>query len=114
MIDGATVTLPLGEFDELRTDSDRFRRLVQQISWCFEYECKEYGTPEECKTCKKENPNCKKCKVFKKSPPYEEILTVDTEGLINLTKQFALYGKDIESDEEEMTVVEKKKRGESK
>lgn len=114
MIEGATVTLPLGEFDKLRTNSDKFRRLVQQIALCFEYEYKEYGEPDECKTCKKENPVCTKCKVFKKSPPYEEILTADTEGLINLTKQFALYGKDIESDVEEMTIVEKKKRGADK
>ena len=114
MIEGATVTLPLGEFDKLRSDSEKLRNLIQQITWCFDYEYKEHGTPDKCKTCKKENPDCTKCKVLKESPLYEEILTVDTQRLINFAKQYALYGTDIESDVEEMTVVEKKKRGASK
>lgn len=114
MIESATVTLPLDEFDELRANSNDFRNIAQQIATCFEYEMKEYGEPEKCKTCKKENPVCRKCKVFKESPPWEEILTVDTQHLINVAKKYALYCKDIESDVEEMTVVEKEKRGASK
>lgn len=114
MIEGATVTLPLGEFDELRSDSEAFYKLTRRIAACFDYEYKEHGTPDKCKTCKKENPDCTKCKVLKESPLYEEILTVDTQRLINFAKQYALYGTDIESDVEEMTVVEKKKRGADK
>lgn len=114
MLEGATVTLPLSEFDELRTNSREFQNIAPQIAACFEYELKEYGMPEKCKTCKKENPDCPKCKVFKESPPWEEILTVDTERLINLAKRYALYGKDIKSDVEEMTVVSKKSGGKSK
>lgn len=109
MIEGATVTLPLGEFDELRSDSEAFYKLTRRIAACFEYETKEYGEPEKCKTCKKENPDCKKCKVFKETPPWEDILTVDVERLINVAKQYALYGTDIEADVEEATVVIKKR-----
>lgn len=109
MVEGATVTLPLGEFDELRAESKEYRDIVQRIAACFEYEFKDHGEPEKCKTCKKENPDCKKCKVFKESPPWEETLTVDVERLINAAKQYALYGKDVESDVEEMTVVIKKR-----
>lgn len=111
MIEGATVTLPLNEFDELRTDSEDFYKLTRSIAACFDYEYKEYGMPEECKDCKKVNPNCTKCKVYKENPPYEETLTVDTQRLINIAKQYALCGTDIESDVEEMIIVEKKKRG---
>ena len=116
MIEGATITLPLSEFDRLRTDSEDFQRLIRQIAVCFEYEFKEYAVPEKCKTCKKENPDCTKCKVFKESPPWEEILTVDTKSLINFAKQYALYGKETENflSVKEMTVVAKEKRGESK
>ena len=109
MVEGATVTLPLNEFDGLRTDIEEFRRLAKLIAACFEYECKDNGEPAECKSCKKENPVCTKCKVFKKSPPWEEILTVDVERLIKAAKQYALYGKDIEADVEEATVVIKKR-----
>lgn len=109
MIEGATVTLPLNEFDGLRTDSEEFQRLVKRIAACFDYKFKENGEPEKCKSCKKENPDCTKCKVFKESPPWEEILTVDVERLINAAKQYALYGKDIEADVEETTVVIKER-----
>lgn len=109
MVEGATVTLPLNEFDGLRTDSEEFQRLAPQLAACFEYELKDKGEPAKCKSCKKENPDCTKCKVFKESPPWEEILTVDVERLINAAKQYALYGKDIEADIEEMTVVIKKR-----
>jgi len=114
MVENATVTLPLNEFDELRADSKELQRLAPQIAACFDYEFKENGEPEKCKTCKKENPDCKKCKVFKESPPWEEILTVDTERLIRVAKQYALYGKNVKADVEEITVVEKKKRGADK
>ncbi|MCM1165657.1 MAG: hypothetical protein NC401_06565 [Ruminococcus sp.] len=117
MIEGATVTLPLKEFDELREQSREFRKIAPQIAACFEYELKEYSTPEKCKTCQKENPVCTKCKVFKESPPWEEFLTVDVERLINLTKQYAFYGEELYSTVEEMTVVikdSKKSGGKSK
>ena len=32
MIEGATITLPLSEFDRLRTDSEDFQRLIRQIA----------------------------------------------------------------------------------
>ncbi|MCX4355654.1 MAG: hypothetical protein OSJ43_05440 [Oscillospiraceae bacterium] len=108
-IEGATVTLPLEEFDGLRADGEEFQRLAKRIAACFEYEFKDNGEPAECKSCKKENPVCTKCKVFKKSPPWEEILTVDVERLIKAVKQYALYGKDIEADVEEATVIIKKR-----
>lgn len=109
MLEGATVTLPLSEFDRLRTDSEDLQRLIRQIAVCFEYEFKEYAMPEKCKTCKKENPDCTKCKVFKESPPWEETLTVDVERLINTAKQYALYGTDIKADVEEATIVIKER-----
>ncbi len=108
MIENATVTLPLNEFDELRADSKVYRKIAQKIAACFEYQFKEYDMPEECKACRKDD--CTKCKVYKEKPPFEEILTVDVEQLINAAKQCALYGKNIDSDVEEMRIV-KKKRG---
>ena len=116
MIDGATVTLPLGEFDELRADSKEYRNIAPKIAACFEYEVKEYGEPEKCKTCKRVDPDCTKCKVFKESPPWEEILTVDTERLITFAKKKDLNGRENKyaSDVKEMTVAEKKKRGADK
>ena len=112
MIDNATVTLPLSEFDQLRAESNDFQNIATKIAACFEYEFKDYGEPLKCKTCKKENPDCTKCKVFKESPPWEEILTVDVERLINVAKQYALYGKNIEADVEEATVIIKKRGAE--
>ena len=112
MVEGATVTLPLNEFDELRKDSKEFQRLVPLLAACFEYEFKDNGEPAKCKSCKKENPDCTKCKVFKESPPWEETLTVDVDRLIRVTKQYALYGKDADLDVEEMTVVIKKRGAE--
>lgn len=109
MVESATVTLPLNEFDGLRTDSKEFRQLAKRLAACFEHEFKENGEPEKCKSCKKENPDCTKCKVFRESPPWEEILTVDVERLINVAKQYALYGKDVEANVEEATVVIKKR-----
>lgn len=108
MIEGATVTMPLDEFDKLRTDSKYFRRITQQIAECFEYSRKENEAPAQCITCRKDS--CNKCKVFDENPLYEESLTVDTKRLINFTKQYALYGKDIEADVGEMKIIEKKKR----
>lgn len=32
MIEGATVTLPLGEFDELRSDREDLRNLIRRIA----------------------------------------------------------------------------------
>lgn len=112
MVEGATVTLPLNEFDGLRTDSEEFQRLAPQLAACFEYEFKDNGEPAKCKSCKKENPDCTKCKVFKESPPWEETLTVDVDRLIRVTKQYALYDKNVEADVEEMTVVIKKRGAE--
>ncbi|MEZ3437587.1 MAG: hypothetical protein K1W18_01745 [Oscillospiraceae bacterium] len=109
MIEGATVTLPLNEFDGLRTDSEEFQQLVRRIAACFEYESKGRGESDKCKTCKKENPDCTKCKVFKESPSWEETLTIDVEQLIRVTQKYALYGKDVDSDIEEMTVVIKER-----
>lgn len=109
MVEGATVTLPLNEFDGLRADSKEFQQLAKRIAACFEYEFKDNGEPAKCKSCKKEDPDCTKCKVYKESPPWEEILTVDVERLINAAKQYALYGKDIETDVEEATVVIKER-----
>lgn len=114
MIKNAKITLPLEEFDELRLGDSAYREIAQKIAACFEYKCKEYSVPAKCKTCKKENPDCTKCKVFKESPPWEEILTVDVERLINVAKQYALYGQDITSDVEEMSLVIKKSEGEDK
>ncbi len=113
-IEGATVTLPLSEFDELRLGDAAYREIAPKIAACFEYECKEYPEPAKCKTCKRENPDCTKCKAFKESPPWEEILTVDVERLINVAKQYALYGKNITSDVEKMSLIVKKSEGKDK
>lgn len=107
MIEGATVTLPLNEFDKLRMDSEEYQQLAPRLAACFDYEFKDNGEPAKCKTCKKENPDCTKCKVYKESPPWEEILTVDVERLIRVCKEYALFGKDVEGDVDEMTLKRK-------
>ena len=115
MLEGATVTLPLDEFDKMRSESEEYRRIAGRIAACFEYSYEEYAEPAQCKACAEENPDCTNCKVYKESPPFEETLTVDTERLIRAVKQYALYGKNITSDVDEMNVVErqreKQKRG---
>ena len=50
MVKGATVTLPLDEFDGLRADSEGLQNILPKIAACFEYEFKENGEPEKCKT----------------------------------------------------------------
>ncbi len=105
MVEGATVTLPLNEFDGLRADSKEYRDIAPRIANCFEYDYKEFATPEDCKKCGEENPDCSQCEVCKENPPCEETLTVDVDRLIAVCKQYALYGKNICADIDEMKII---------
>lgn len=105
MVEGATVTLPLNEFDELREGNNAYRSIAPKIANCFEYDYKEFATPEACKKCDEENPDCSQCEVGKENPPFEETLTVDVDRLIAVCKQYALYGKNIYTDIDEMKII---------
>lgn len=93
-----TVTLPLKYFDELRAYQSKLHFIVTCISDCFEYTYKENPEPEECKNCDS-IVDCPECDVHIKTPPYEEKLTVDVKKLISVVQQYALYGKNVETEE---------------
>lgn len=93
-----TVTLPLKYFDELREYQSELHFIMTCISDCFEYTYKENPEPEECKNCDS-TVDCPDCDIYIKTPPYEEKLTVDVNKLISITKRYALYGKNVETEE---------------
>lgn len=97
MLDSATVTLRLAEFDELRSTHRAHREIVQRLAGCFEYSYIQNPEPEECKDCK-EDDGCEDCKIYHDNPPYDEKLTVDVDHLIKVAKEYSLYGKDIITD----------------
>lgn len=97
MIENANVTLSLSDFDELREESKEFRKIARCISACFEYICKENQEPEECKNCKN-GIECEECEIYKKHPAYDEYLTLDVAKLVRVAKEYALYGKEAETD----------------
>lgn len=51
-------------------------------------------------------------KEWDKQPPWEETLTVDVERLIRICKEYALFGKDVEADVDEMTLIRKEDNSE--
>lgn len=115
MNDKATVTMPLEDFDEMRLESKLFREIREKISNCFsDYECIEYAEPEECKKCTEENPDCTTCKIGIENPSYEETITLDVERLIKVCKRYALYGKDVKSDIDDIEIIRKTEKGKGK
>lgn len=73
MLENTMVTISLSELDELRNDSKRFYELRQDISKCYEF--KKYS-----------------------NEGLTVHLEVDVDMLIRKTKDYACFGKDIESD----------------
>lgn len=115
MNDKATVTMPLEDFDELREESAAFRTIRAQIAKCFtDYQYVEFAEPEECKKCTEENPNCTKCEIGKENPPYEESITLDVEQLISVCKQYALFGKNVDTDIRDLKIIKKSEKGKDK
>lgn len=108
MNDNTTVTMSLNDFDELGENSKSFLKLAPRIAKCFEYNYEELPIPTECKKCKKADPDCTKCKIYKANPLYKETLTVDVERLITVCKEYALYGKDVDfADLENIAIIKK-------
>ncbi|MCL2356617.1 MAG: hypothetical protein FWC70_05575 [Defluviitaleaceae bacterium] len=125
MFDNATVTLPLEEFDRLRSDEaffrKKYREIASHIAGCFEYSFSLNAYPQECETCPtakedyslpKDEPGvihatCTQCAVFKNYKPANEILIVDTERLKTFAKQHAVWGKGIETDVSAIPLKEK-------
>jgi hypothetical protein len=83
MHENTIVTLPLEDFDALREADKEHKRLVSSIAACFKYSCAR-------------NPL-----------GYTEILTVDIERLIKTTKYYSLWGKDVETDLDKITITPK-------
>jgi len=109
MIENTTVTLPLKSFDEMREDSKRYRQFVAQISRCFDYVRDETADPNECDNCKSDI-DCPDCEVYKNNPQYNEKLSVDVERLIRTTKEYALWGKDLDLDIDAITIEHRAER----
>lgn len=115
MNDKATVTMPLEDFDEMRLKIKLFGEIREEISKCFyDYECIEYAIPKECKECAEENPDCSKCEIYKNNPPFEGTITLDVERLIKVCKRYALYGKNVESDIDDIKIIRETENGKSK
>ncbi len=106
MLENTTVTLSLSDFDILRRGEKWYREIASSLSHCFEYKCEEHDHPDppECKECHGDM-NCRSCEVYAKNPDYTETLTVDVERLIRTAKEYALYGKEIEADIDDLEVV---------
>ena len=96
MLDRATVTLKLAEFDELRSAHKAHWEIARRLASCFEYSCIQNLEPEECKGC--EEDSCEDCKVYHDNPPFDEKLTVNVDCLIKAAKEYSLYGKEIDTD----------------
>lgn len=80
--DKLTISMPFNEFYALWNTENAYKDITAAISGCFEYAAEE-----------------------------TETLTVDIERLVAVCKQYALYGKDVDSNVENMVVVVK--RGQS-
>lgn len=91
MNDKAKVTMPLEDFDEMRLESKLFREIREQISECF-YDYR----------------------IIECAPPFEETIKLDVEQLIETCKRYALYGKDIESDIDDIEIIRETKKNKSK
>ena len=72
-----------------------FTELRRDIATCYEYSRTEAETPEECVNCTSDI-DCPECETY--DPPFIEKITVDAGRLIGVTKQYALYGKDVDTD----------------
>lgn len=108
MLDNTTVTLPLNDFDTLRAGERAHRDIASALARCFDYTCTKNPISEKCNKCKKDS--CEGCKTYKENPPYNEFLTVDIERLIGVTKEYALYGKDVETDLDAIPIEHKAER----
>lgn len=104
MLENTTVTLPLRDFDTLREGEREYRNIARALSACFEYTCENHPEPPECKNCSTET-DCPDCEHY--APDYIEKLTVDVERLIRVAKEYALYGKDIEAEIDEIPLERK-------
>ena len=100
MNDIITVKLPLMTFDSLREGDKAFKNLAHLIASCYDYKV-EKELPDTCRKC--EELECSGCETYKGL----ETLTVDVDKLIDVTKMYALYGKNIDTDLDEIKVVRK-------
>ena len=125
MIESATVTLSLKDFDRLRNDEAMHKRahrcIASQLAGCFDFSCKENPLPKECENCPTAEENyslpklsagvihevCSMCETWHNYKELDEHLTVDVEKLINVAKSYSLWGKDVETDLDEITVTPK-------
>jgi hypothetical protein len=111
MLENTTVTLTLSDFDTLREGEREYKRIASRLSACFDYEYKKHDNPEppECVECIS-GLDCAMCAINAANPLYTETLKVDTEKLVHVAKEFALYGKatDTETEIHAMEVIEKR------
>jgi len=121
MFENVTVTLSLNDFDKLREGETTYRLTARALAACFDYTCTQNPTPQECENCPSANndyslpsgksgmihDDCAACAVFQKHNDYNELLTVDVERLIRTAKEYAVYGKDVETDLDKIEVQRK-------
>ncbi len=108
MLENATVTLPLADFDTMRDGEREYRRMAGRLANCFDYKYVKHHNPEppECKDCKRDI-DCPDCEINAANPLCTETLTVDVGRLIRTAKEYALYGKDVETDLDAIEVTAK-------
>jgi len=124
MLENTTVKLALEDFDELRSAHKYHEQLKRDIRDCFDYSCEAAPHPSECEICehaalRSAYPNhreqnerhtdlfiyCKSCDAFNNHSEFIEKITVNIDRLIETTKIYALYGRDIEVDLDEVHMV---------
>ena len=112
MLENATVTLSVKDFDELRKSDAAYKNIAPRLGKCFEYMCIANDVPKECNGCRKKE--CKECETDKEYPLYTEKLTVDVEQLVKVAKECSLYGKDVKRDIDAMLIKYKEEQEEER
>ena len=113
MLENTTVTMSLHDFDRYRDAEKAHREIAYNLARCFEYSCTDNPQPQECNKCDVadkwdgSNTECWACEVYQNNPIYTERLTVDVKQLIRVAKEYAVYGKDIETDLDAIKVTPK-------
>jgi len=98
MLENTTVTMTLEDFDALRDAEKAYKKLRSHIANCFELTQTKNEEPKECTGCPMEIDCDGYCEVFQNHKLYDEKITVYIGQLVDATKQYAFYGKDLEID----------------
>jgi len=104
MFNNAKVTLDIQDFEKLREAHKKHGDIASRLSDCFDYAVIENPMPKECIGCDREEVECDECETYIKYPPFTHKLTVDVERLIEVAKEYALYGKEVDADMDSVAI----------